>query len=307
MRRWREQRKQNVNYQLFQGRFFNTPAVSALLLVLLVLAGVLMQKHVSQAASAKGNYAQVNGLKLYYEVHGSDSTNPTLVLLHGAFGFAEAWSPVLPTLADTRRVIVVELQGHGHTADRDQPLSYEQMADDTAELLKQLKIKSADFFGYSMGGTVALGVAVRHPELARKVAILGSTARSPRDTYEPEFYREYQSLPADFAPPELKNPYDKTSPDPTHWPVLVQKIKEMGPAFKGYSNKELKEIKAQVLIMIGDREGVRLEHAVEMYRVIPNAQLAIFPHGDHFMIFQSPDKVLATLVPFLDAPLPNAS
>jgi pimeloyl-ACP methyl ester carboxylesterase len=156
------------------------------------------------------------------------------------------------------------------------------------------------------GSTVALGVAVRHPELARKVAILGSTARSPKDTYERQFYQEYQSLSADFAPPELKNPYDKTSPDPTRWPILVQKIKEMGPAFKGYSDKELKEIKAQVLIMIGDREGVRPEHAVEMYRVIPNAQLAIFPRGDHFMIFQSPDKVLATLVPFLDAALPNA-
>src|SRR5262245_65781756 len=100
-----------------------------------------MQKHLSQAAGTKGNDAQVNGLKMYYEVHGSDSTSRTLVLLHGAFGFAEGWSPVLPTLAKTRRVIVVELQAHGHTADRDQPLRYEQMADDTAELLKQLKIK----------------------------------------------------------------------------------------------------------------------------------------------------------------------
>jgi pimeloyl-ACP methyl ester carboxylesterase len=240
---------------------------------------------------------------MYYEVHGSDSTSPPLVLLHGAFGFAEGWGAVLPTLSKNRKVIVVELQGHGHTADRDQPLRYEQMADDTAELLKQLKINSADFFGYSMGGTVAVGVAVRHPELARKVAILGSTARSPKDTYEPEFYREYQSLSADFAPPELKNPYDKTSPDPTRWPVLVKKVKEMGPAFKGYAETELKGIKAQVLIMIGDREGVRIEHAVEMYRLIPNAQLGIFPGSDHFMLFQSPDKVLATLVPFLDAPL----
>jgi pimeloyl-ACP methyl ester carboxylesterase len=301
--------KQSMNCQTdpSQSRFFCTPAPNPLILTLLIFAGALMQRHVSQAADTKGNYAQVNGLNMYYEVHGSDSTSPPLFLLHGAFGFAEGWSAVLPTLAKTRRVIVVELQGHGHTADRDQPLTYEQMADDTAELLKQLKIKSADFFGYSMGGTVALGVAVRHPEVARKVAILGSTARSPKETYERQFYQEYQSLSADFAPPELKNPYDKTSPDPTRWPILVQKIKEMGPAFKGYSDKELKEIKAQVLIMIGDREGVRPEHAVEMYRVIPNAQLGIFPRGDHFMIFQSPDKVLATLVPFLDAPLPNAT
>jgi pimeloyl-ACP methyl ester carboxylesterase len=174
-----------------QSRFFYMPAPNTLILILLIFAGPLMQRDISQAAGTKGNYAQVNGLKMYYEVHGSDSTSPTLVLLHGAFGFAEGWSAVLPTLAMTRKVIVVELQGHGHTADRDQPLSYEQMADDTAELLKQLKINSADFFGYSMGRTVAVGVAVRHPELARKVAILGSTARSPKDSYEPEFYREY--------------------------------------------------------------------------------------------------------------------
>jgi pimeloyl-ACP methyl ester carboxylesterase len=299
--------KQNMSYQTdpSRRRVFRTPAPNTLILTLLMFAGTLMQRHVSQAAVTKGNYAQVNGLKMYYELHGSDSTNPPLVLLHGAFGFAEGWGAVLPTLAKNRRVMVVELQGHGHTADRDQPLSYEQMADDTAELLQQLKIKTADFFGYSMGGTVALGVAVRHPELARKVAILGSTARSPKDTYEPEFYREYQSLSTDFAPPELKEPYDKTSPDPAHWPIFVQKIKDMGPAFKGYSDKELKEVKAQVLIMIGDREGVRPEHAVEMYRLIPNAQLAIFPRGDHFMIFQHPDKVLATLVRFLDGPPPN--
>jgi pimeloyl-ACP methyl ester carboxylesterase len=185
--------KQNMSYQTdpSQSRFFYTPTPNTLALTLLILAGLPMQKHLSQAAGTKGNYAQVNGLKMYYEVHGSDSTSPPLVLLHGAFGFAEGWGAVLPTLAKTRRVIVVELQGHGHTADRDQPLSYEQMADDTAELLKQLKINSADFFGYSMGGTVAVGVAVRHPELARKVAILGSTARSPKDSYEPEFYREY--------------------------------------------------------------------------------------------------------------------
>jgi pimeloyl-ACP methyl ester carboxylesterase len=202
----KNKRAASTNYQTDPSRhhFSNTLAPSALLPILLIFAGVAMQEHLSRAAGPKGNYAQVNRLKMYYEVHGSDSTSSPLVLLHAAFGFAEGWGAVLPTLAKNRRVIVVELQGHGHTADRDQPLSYEQMADDTAELLKQLKIKSADFFGYSMGDTVALGVAVRHPDLARKVAILGSTARSPKDTYEPEFYSEYQSLSADFAPPDLK-------------------------------------------------------------------------------------------------------
>jgi pimeloyl-ACP methyl ester carboxylesterase len=198
-------------------------------------------------------------------------------------------------------VIAIELQGHGHTNDIDRPLTFEQMADDAAALLKQLKIKDADFFGYSMGGTVALGVAIRHPELVRKLAFYGSCAGTAKDTYDPEIYKQFQSLGPDFAPPVLKEPYDRMAPDPKRWPILVTKIKELEKIFKGYSAADLKAIKAQTLIMMGDRDAVRPEHAVEMYRLIPNAQLAIFPRGDHFLLFSSPDKLLATLAPFLNA------
>jgi pimeloyl-ACP methyl ester carboxylesterase len=252
---------------------------------------------------AKGQYAEVNGLKMYYEIHG---TGQPLVLLHGAFGFNEGWATLLPTLTKTHQVIAIELEGHGHTRDLDRPLTYEQMAEDTAALLKQLKVKDADFFGYSMGGTVALRVAMRHPELVRKLAIYGSTLGTPKDTYDPESYKQYQSLSTDFAPPVLKEPYDRMAPDPTRWPVLVTKIKNMGRDFKGFSATEAKSIKAQTLIIVGDRDVVRPEHAVEMYRLIPNAQLAILPGGDHFMLWSSPDKVLATLVPFLEAPITKA-
>jgi pimeloyl-ACP methyl ester carboxylesterase len=248
---------------------------------------------------AMGKYADVNGLKMYYEVHGSGQP---LVLLHGAFGNIDGWATVLPALSKNHQVIAVELQGHGHTADRDKPLSFEQMADDTAALLKQLGIKEADFFGYSMGGTVALAVAVRHPELVRKLAVLGSCTASTKEAYEPESYKQILSLPADFAPPVLKDPYDKVAPDPKRWPILVTKIKDLTRDFKGFSPTEVKSIKAQTLIMMGDREGIRLEHALEMYRQISNAQLAIFPGGDHFVLYANPGRVLSTLAPFLEAP-----
>src|SRR4051812_23868448 len=159
---------------------------------------------------AAGNYATVNGLKMYYEIRGEGEP---LVLLHGAFGVAMD----LPTLAKNRRVIAVELQGHGHTADIDRPLSVEQLADDTAALLKELKIERADFFGYSMGGKVALGVAIRHPGLVRKLAINGSHFSSMEDAFAPEAFQQFLSLPADFAPPTLKGPYDKVAPDPKQW------------------------------------------------------------------------------------------
>jgi pimeloyl-ACP methyl ester carboxylesterase len=200
-------------------------------------------------------------------------------------------------------VIAIELEGHGRTRDLNRPLSYQQMVEDTAALLRHLKIKDADVFGYSMGGVVALGVAIRHPELVRKLAILGSGSNAIKDAFEPENYKQFQSLPDDFAPPVLKEPYDRLAPDRTRWPVLVKKIKNMVNDFKGYSAAEVKTIKAKTLIMQGDRDGIRPEHAVELFRLIPNSQLAIFPGGDHFVLFSNPDLVISALAPFLDAPL----
>ncbi len=248
---------------------------------------------------AQGRYAAVNGLRMYYEIHG---TGRPLVLLHGAFGIAS----VYPGLAKDRQVIAVELQGHGRTADIDRPLSPEQMADDVAALLKALKIEQADVFGYSMGGCVGLGLAIRHPEVVRKLVINGSYFGSLEDAFEPEAARQFKSLPADFAlPPPLKAAYDSVGFDPKRWPTLVAKIKASGVAFKGFAREDLKAIKVPVLITHGDHDGVRLEHAVEMFRLIPNAQLAIFPDANHFLLLQSPEKLLPTVAAFLDSPMPE--
>jgi pimeloyl-ACP methyl ester carboxylesterase len=184
-------------------------------------------------------------------------------------------------------------------------MTCEAMADDVAALLKELKIEQADIFGYSMGGVVGLAVAIRHPNLVRKLAINGSQFGKLDDAYEPESAKQFRNLPADFAPPLLKSPYDKVAPNPKNWPVLVAKIKKMVLEFKGFTREEMKSIKAPVLITLGDRDGVRPEHAVEMFRLIPNAQLALFPGADHFLIWQSPEKLLPTVAAFLDAPLPE--
>jgi pimeloyl-ACP methyl ester carboxylesterase len=251
-------------------------------------------------AKAQGQYANVNGLKMYYDIHGSGKP---LVVLHGAFG----WATPYPTLAKNRQLIAVELQGHGHTADIDRPLTIEQMADDVAALLKELKIEQVDVFGYSMGGGVALGLAIRHPKVVRKVAINGAHFSKLEDAYEPETFKQFSSLSPDtFAPPVLKDPYDKVAPDPKQWPTLVAKIKKMGLEFKGFSRDDIKSIKAHVLISLGDRDGVRPEHAVEMFRLIPNSQLAILPGGDHFLLFTDPDKVLAPVAAFFDGPKSDA-
>jgi pimeloyl-ACP methyl ester carboxylesterase len=246
-----------------------------------------------------GKYAEVNGLKMYYEVHGKGKP---LVLLHGAFGTAEVWARVLPTLAKSRQVIIIEQQGHGHTQDRDAPLSYERMADDTAALLRSINVRAADVFGYSMGGVVGLRLAMKHPDLVNKLAMLGSHAGSVKATYDPVAYAQLLSLPDNFAPPVLKDPYDRVAPDKSKWPVLVKKIKGLDPDFKGFTDEEVKSIKAPTLIMQGDRDGVKPEHAVELMRLIPDSQLAIFPDGDHFILYTRSDKVVEAFMTFFDAP-----
>lgn len=245
-------------------------------------------------------YADVNGLRMYYEIHG---TGRPLLLLHGAFG----WATTFPALAKGRKVIAVELQGHGHTADIDRPLSFAQMADDTAAMLNKLKIEKADIFGYSMGGSVALALAIRHPSLVGKVAINGSAFGKMEDAYEPEAFKQFKSLPADFAPEILKGPYDKVAPDPKQWPVLVAKIKKMELEFQGFAREDLARIKSPVLITLGDHDGMRPEHAVEMFRLIPDSQLAVFPGGDHFLLWTSPDTLLVPVAAFLDSTVTKAN
>jgi pimeloyl-ACP methyl ester carboxylesterase len=277
----------------------NLPAL-VLLSVFIALTPVWADEPRDKPAKSQGQYANVNGLKMYYELHGAGKP---LVLLHGAFGYATPY----PTLAKNRQLIAVELQGHGHTADIDRPLTYEQMADDVAALLKELKIEQTDIFGYSMGGNVGLAIAIRHPKLVRKLAINGSHFGKLEDAYDPEVAKQFKSIsPEAFAPPVLKEPYDKVAPDPKQWPTLVAKIKKMGLEFKGFSRDDMKSIRAQVLITQGDRDVARPEHAVEMYRLIPNSQLAIFPGGDHFLLWTNPEKVLVPVAEFLDAPEPQA-
>jgi pimeloyl-ACP methyl ester carboxylesterase len=251
------------------------------------------QNSAVQPTTVKGEYASVGDLKIYYEIHG---TGRPLVLLHGAFMSAT----VYPSLAEGRQVIAVDLQGHGRTADSDRPLTFEQMADDTAALLQQLKIEQTDVFGYSMGGKVGLALAIRHPELVRRLAIYGATYKSFEESLPPdalEFFKK--ATPETFAPKELKEPYEKLSPAP-NWRGLAAKILESMKGFKGFSPEQMKAIKAEVLIGAGDHNDVSLEHIVEMHKLIPKSQLAVFPNTDHVVLMTNPDKVLVQVKEFLD-------
>jgi len=246
-------------------------------------------------------YAPVNGLEMYYEIHGTGRAIP-LVTIHPWLGLAN----VFPSLTRNRRLIAVELQGHGRTADIDRPMTFEQHADDIAALIRHLRIEQADLFGESFGGTVAVLLAIRHPQLVRRVAIYGSVLGKFEEVIGPESLVEFFSLTPDHNSIEFEREnYERVAPDPTQWPTLFAKSSRI--VWKGVSRDELKSIKAPVLIMAGDHDVLvpPVEHDLEVYRLIPNAQLAVIPDAGHFVLYDDPEKVLPTVATFLNEPEPT--
>jgi pimeloyl-ACP methyl ester carboxylesterase len=174
---------------------------------------------------------------------------------------------MIPTFARTRQVIAMEQQAHGRTADIDRPFSNEQMADDTAELLRQLNIKDADFFGYSLGAGVALYTALRHPHLVRKL-VMASLAYNREGLYPEMFAGEDKLRPEDLEGTKWYKDYVRVAPDPSKWPTLVAREQQLTRDFKGLSADEVRSVRAPALIIIGDSDIVRPEHVVEMFRLL---------------------------------------
>lgn len=248
-----------------------------------------------------GQYASVNGLKMYYEVEGQGRP---LVLLHSGLCTIElCFGKLRPAFTKHWRTIAPELQGHGRTADIDRPLSMDQMTEDVAALLRKLKVRDADVFGHSIGGGIALRLALKHPELVRKAVIFG--VQYNNDGLTPGLAEKLETLTAADVPPKFRAAYAKVAPDPSKFPMLVQKINAMVLREKGVSPEELKTIRAPILVMIGDTDFVRVEHAVEMFRLLPHGQLAVLPLSTHFAPLDRPQWVASMMRAFLTAPMPD--
>lgn len=284
--------------------------VLALIFTCLFSTNSLTQENNKQL-TAKTDYAPVNGLKMYYEVHGSGRP---IVLLHGAFNTINmAFGQLIPELAKSRQVIAVELQGHGSTADIDRPFSFESMADDVDALLKYLKIDSADILGYSMGGGVAWQLAIRHPQSVRKLIIASSVYKY--EGWTPQTRSILPMLtPAMFEHTPIKTAYDSLAPDPKHWTDFINKMKKFVMTSYDFTSEKIKAIKSPTLIIAGDGDGVLPEHAVEMYRLRgggymvdfsspPRTQLAIFPGTSHISAMMQINWLVSMIIPFLDAPM----
>ncbi|HWD41318.1 MAG TPA: alpha/beta hydrolase [Fimbriimonas sp.] len=254
-------------------------------------------------------FAPVNGLKMYYEVHGSGKP---VVLLHGAFmTITNNWTGWISELSKTRKVIAVEMQGHGRTGDIPRDFNYENLADDVASLLDYLKIPRADLMGYSMGGGVAMECAIRHPDKVRKAVIISSTFRS--DGMVAGALESISKLTADaFEGSPIEIEYKKLSPTPDDFPKFVQRI--VATASKGYDfgADKLKATAAPMFFIFGDADGVRLEHVAEMFRLKGGevhgdmgprsaSRLAILPDTTHVTLMQRMPIIVPMVNDFLDA------
>jgi len=258
-------------------------------------------------------YAPAGDLNMYYEVHGD---GPPLLLLHGAYMTGDMMAPLATGLGRIRRVIVPEQQAHGRTADVDRPITYEQMADDTAALARELEIQQADVVGYSMGGGIALQLAIRHPGFVRRLVVASAGFRS--DGMPAEALAMFPSItPEMFAGSPIEEAYQRLAPNPGDFPELVAKLKHLITRDFAWPEDDIRGIAAPTLIVLGDSDSVRLEHAAELFALrgggvmgdlsgLPESQLAVLPGTAHRLppgsgLLDREEWLLAMIPPFLEA------
>ncbi len=243
------------------------------------LAIIIVSFIIMSTTAAEGKYASINGINMYYEVHGKGKP---LVLIHGGGSTIETtYGRVLPLLAKTHKIIAVELQVHGHTSDRNSPISFEQDAEDVAALLKYLQIEKADVMGFSNGGTTTMYLAARYPKLVNKIIL--ASCMYKRSGVPEQFWEAMKTPKFSDMPQAYKDEYKKVAPKPELLDTMFNKCAQRMQMFKDVPEEEIRAIKAPSLIIAGDKDVPTPEHLVEMYRNLPNSSLIIVPggHGDY--------------------------
>lgn len=281
----------------------NITALSLSMLITLALSGV-----VSGQQKPTAGYAPVNGLKMYYEIRGQGEP---VVMLHGAFMSITAWNDWINELAKTRKVIAVEMQGHGRTADIKRDITFENLSDDVAALLDHLKIQNADIVGYSLGGGVAIQTAIRHPEKVRKVVSISAPFRL--DGWVKEGREAIPNITAElFKGSPIEAEYKRLSPTPDKFPDFVKHVVAMASKPYDFGAEKFKATKAPMFFIHGDADGVRLDHIAEMYRLKgggnihgdtqphPESRLAILPGTTHVTLMERRQTIVPMINDFLD-------
>ena len=246
-------------------------------------------------------YADVDGLRLYYEVHGDGSP---LVLLHGGMLSIElSFASLIPTLSARHAVVGVELQGHGRTADIDRPISPGALAGDVVGLLDHLQIQRAHVLGHSMGAAVTLELAISHPRRVRSVVPISASVRPDGmhpDLIDPAKHATSTRTPTQQDFDDFKLTYQRLSPHPEHFEEFLATLSRSQQNPRGWSDEQLASITAPCLIVLGDHDFVTIEHAALMQQLIPKSALAVLPNTTHMQATRRPELLLAMLADFLD-------
>lgn len=236
----------------------------------------------------KKGYSEVNGLRMYYEIYGQGKP---LVLIHGGGSTLQtSFGIIIPLLAQHRRIIGVELQAHGHTSDRNTDLTFQQDADDVEALLKNLNISKADILDFSNGGHTTIEIAIRHPGRVNKIIL--ASAFYKRSAVVPQFWEGFDHATLDNMPKVLIEGHLAANNDNDSLLNMFHKDVQRMKVFKGWSDEQMKSIKAPTLVINGTKDVGSIEHAVEMYYIIPNCELAIFPggHGTYMGTIESTEN-----------------
>jgi pimeloyl-ACP methyl ester carboxylesterase len=255
---------------------------------------------VAKPTAPAGHYADVHGLKMYYEVHGPASAAQTVVLLCGGTGWVEFWPSPIAYFGNQYRVVIPEPMGHGRTADDPhREFHYHDLAEDTVELLQQLHIKSAYFIGWSQGGVVGLDLAINHPDVVTKLAISG--ANFTPDYTDGETDKWLHEVKAQDWP--FREAYERLSPDgPAHFPIVFERLKKMWFEEPHFTHAQLAGIKSPTMVVVGDHDMIKIEHTVELFQSIPKAQLWIVPGSGHMVPNERAPLFNSTVAEFFFAP-----
>lgn len=313
--------------QILRRRHPGIAAALALLASAAVVAAQPQPAYAQQSApaaapvsAAKTGHATVNGVRIAYAVHGDLASKQTpLLVLHGAFMSGEAMAPFVNLFAASRPVITIDARGHGRTGKVGGAFNYEQMADDAVAVLASLRVERADVLGYSMGGSTAIAMAVRHPERVGKQVVISGAASL--DGWVPEVLEGIAKMtPEMFAGTPMETEYKRLSPTPDAFPDLVAAIKHIDGTPFAYSDAQLRAIPGKTMVVLGDADGMTLEHAIKLFKLrgggdiatatqgfmtaAPKARLSVLPATSHIGVMAEAATIAAQVIPFLDDATP---